>query len=71
MDPKACIQGIKDAMSQLDVQAARERLGALNGWLRKGGFIPQGWTRATLRAWVRVVGRDLKAMALTKRRWSR
>ncbi len=55
MDPTATVKELRLAIRRGDSEEARDYANALKGWLDKGGFIPDGETRASceeLLSWV-------------------
>jgi hypothetical protein len=48
MDPKACLKRIRNAQYYRDWQEAEDAIEDLLSWVDRGGFLPDGYTRALI-----------------------
>ena len=53
MDPAACVREFLSALARRDIDAAHEACRNLREWVARGGFIPYGWTREEMSAFLR------------------
>jgi hypothetical protein len=52
MDPSVCYRELYEAMRNGDYETAKERADALNAWIKRGGFYPNGYTKAEVDAYL-------------------
>ncbi len=62
MDPATTVRMILDAVNSGDVESARESCADLRGWLRSGGFPPNGWSPEQARTFLVTVGAALNRL---------
>lgn len=43
MDPTVALTNLNRALDDGDLDAARDAFEALDGWLSRGGFLPEQW----------------------------